>query len=81
MGLPITYNENLSLKNFAKKRDKFQVKKKLSDEQYLLKFLFSKKAAAKIDEIFTDNLTLYSKCQIGGKDFVNFCCLLRKHEL
>ena len=32
-----TYNENFSLKYFAKKRDKFQVKKKLSGEQYLLK--------------------------------------------
>ena len=42
--------------------------------------MFSKKAS-KIDEIFTDNLTLCSKCQINGEDFVNFCGLLRKHEL
>ena len=27
------------------------------------------------------DLTLCSKCQIGGEDFVNFCGLLRKHEL
>ena len=46
----------------------------------VLKFMFSKKAT-KIDEIFTVNLTLCSKCQIGGEDFVNFCGLLRKHEL
>ena len=40
--------------------------------------MFSKKAT-KIDEIFT--LTLCSKCQMDGEDFVNFCGLLRKHEL
>ena len=45
-----------------------------------LKFMFPKKAK-KIDEIFTVDLTLCSKCQIDGKDFVNFCGLLRKHEL
>ena len=39
--------------------------------------MFSKKAT-KIDEIFTDDLTLCSKCQIDGEDFVNFCGLLRK---
>ena len=42
--------------------------------------MFSKKAT-KIDEIFTVYLTLYSKCQIDGEDFVDFCGLLRKHEL
>ena len=42
--------------------------------------MFSKKAT-KIDEIFTVDLTLCSKCQIYGEDFVNFCGLLRKHEL
>ena len=42
--------------------------------------MFSKKAT-KIDEIFTVNLTLCSKCQIVGEDFVKFCGLLRKHEL
>ena len=46
----------------------------------LLKFMFSKKAI-KIDEIFTINLTLCSKCQIDGENFVNFCGLLRKHKL
>ena len=45
-----------------------------------LKFMFSKKAT-KIDEIFTVDLTLCSKCQIDCEDFVNFCGLLRKHEL
>ena len=39
------------------------------------------KKATKINEIFTVNLTLCSKCQIDGEDFVNFCGLLRKHEL
>ena len=39
------------------------------------------KKATKIDEIFTVVLTLCSKCQIDGEDFVNFCGLLRKHEL
>ena len=40
-----------------------------------LKFIFSKKAT-KFDEIFTIDLTLYSKCQIDGEDFVNFCGFL-----
>ena len=39
-----------------------------------IKFMFSKKAT-KIDEIFTADLTLCSKCQINGEDFVNFCGL------
>ena len=42
--------------------------------------MFSKKAT-KIDEIFTVDLTLGSKCQIDGEDFFNFCGLLRKHKL
>ena len=42
--------------------------------------MFSK-TATKIDEIFTVDLTLCSKCQIDGEDFFNFCGLLRKHEL
>ena len=37
--------------------------------------------ATKIDEIFTVDLTLCSKCQIDGEDFINFCGLLRKHKL
>ena len=45
-----------------------------------LKFMFSKKAT-KFDKIFTIDLTLCSKCQIGGEDFVYFCGILRKHEL
>ena len=45
-----------------------------------VKFMFSKKAT-KIDEIFTVDLTLCSKRQIDGEDFVNFCGILRKHEL
>ena len=49
-------------------------------EVMLVKFMFSKKAT-KIYEIFTVDLTLCSKCQIDGEDFVNFCGLLRKHEL
>ena len=47
---------------------------------YILKFMFSK-MATKIDEIFTADLSLCSKCQIDGEDFVIFCCLLRKHKL
>ena len=52
------------------------------DEKFLrlLKFMFSKQAT-KIDEIFPVDLTLCSKCQTVGEDFVNFCGLLRKHEL
>jgi hypothetical protein len=46
----------------------------------IIKFMFSKKAA-KIEEIFTVDLTLCSKCQVDGEDFINFCGLLRKHKL
>ena len=42
--------------------------------------MFSKKARI-IDEIFNFDLTLCSKCQIDGEDFINFGGLLRKHEL
>ena len=45
-----------------------------------VKFVFSKKAT-KIEEIFTVDLTLTTKCQIHSEDFVNFCCLLKNHEL
>ena len=37
--------------------------------------------ATKIDKIFNVNLTVCSKCQIDGDDFVKFCGLLRKHGL
>ena len=50
------------------------------DGNLLLKFMFSKKAT-KIDEIFSVDLTLSSKRQIDGEDFVNFCGLLKKHQL
>ena len=36
-----------------------------------VKFIYSEKAT-KIDKIFTVNLTLCSKCQIDGEDFVNY---------
>ena len=39
------------------------------------------KKATKYDEIFTDDLTLCSKCQIDGEDFINSYGLFRKHEL
>ena len=39
------------------------------------------KKASKIDEIFTVDLTLCSKCQMVGEDFVKFCGLLIKHQL
>ena len=41
--------------------------------------MFSKKAT-KIDEIFTVDLTLCSKCQIYGEDLVNFRSLLIKYD-
>ena len=46
----------------------------------VIKFVFSEKAT-KIDEIFTVDLTVCSRCQIDGEDFVKFGGLLRKHEL
>ena len=48
--------------------------KKLAAVPPSVKFMFSKKAT-KIDEIFTVDLTLCSKCQINGEDFVIFCGL------
>ena len=44
--------------------------------------MFSKKAT-KIDDIFIVDLTLtiHNVKSIKGEDFVNFCSLLRKHEL
>ena len=46
----------------------------------MIKFMFSKKAT-KFDQIFTVDLTLCSKCQIDGEDFINFYGLLGKYEL
>jgi hypothetical protein len=46
----------------------------------LIMFVFSKKAT-KIDQIFTVDLTLTARSQIVSEDFINFCGLLRKHEL
>ena len=51
-----------------------------SKSHAVIKFVFSMKAT-KIDEIFTVDLTVRSKYQIDGEDFVKFCGLLRKHEL
>ena len=45
-----------------------------------VKFVFSKKTT-KIFEFFTIDLTVRSKCQIDGEDFVKFCGLLKKQEL
>ena len=42
--------------------------------------MFSNKAT-QFEKIFTIGLKLCSKCQIDSEDFVNFCGLLRKHEL
>ena len=47
---------------------------------HVVKFVFSKKAT-KIEEIFTVDWTLTTWCQIDSEEFVNFCGLLRKHEL
>ena len=39
--------------------------------------MFSKKVT-KIDEIFTVDLTICSKCQIDGEDFIIFAAFLEK---
>ena len=44
-----------------------------------LKFILSEKAT-EIDQIFTVDLTLCSKCQIDGENLVNFYGLHGKHE-
>ena len=72
-----------SLDYFGNRRTDTNVSKKfqgVSTNCILLKFMFSMKAT-EIDEIFTVNLTVCSKCQIDSEDFVKFCSLLRKHEL
>ena len=48
--------------------------------QIISEYFLSKKAT-KIDEIFTVDLTVRSKCEFYGEDFVKFCALLRKHEV
>ena len=63
---------------FSKKNIYFFQRKSLNSNFYL--FMFSKKAT-KNYKIFTVDLTLCSNCQIDGEDFVDFWCLLRKHEL
>ena len=46
---------------------------------FFVKFMLSKKTT-KIDKIFTVDMTLCSKCQIDGEDFINFCGILGKHK-
>ena len=46
----------------------------------VVKFMFSRKAT-KFDKIFSIDLTICSKHQIDGEDFVNSHGLLRKYEL
>ena len=60
----------------------FQLEVKVTARVQLgyLKFILSKKAT-KIDKIIIVDLTLCSKCQIEGEDFVNFSGLLRKSQL
>ena len=53
----------------------------MNKKYYYAKVITFSKKATKIDQIFTGDLTLCSKCQIDGEYFVNFCGLLRKHEL
>ena len=77
---PTLLHQAEPLHNATFSRDFVQVVRKCEIKTVDSKFVFSKKAT-KIDEIFTVNLTLCSKCQIDGEDFFNFCGLLRKHEL
>ena len=81
----LDYLQTLLIKNFGsvlkKKGTKVVVTKVFrSNANLLINFVFSRKAT-KNDKIFTFDLTLCSKCQIYCEDFVNFCGLLRKHEL
>ena len=52
----------------------------LAEQEGFVKFMFSQKAT-KIDQIFTVDLTFNTKCQIDSEGFIDFCGLLRKHEL
>ena len=62
------------------KKEKIGKKAAVYTAERLVKFIFSKKAT-KIDKIFTVDLTFATQRQIDGEDFINFCGLLRKHEL
>ena len=42
---------------------------------------YDRKKTTKTDKIFTLVWHFLNKCQIDGEDFINFCGLLRKHEL
>jgi len=68
-----------------KSEDKYVVKVFNWSEFHLSEMTLSQnpyfKKAAKIDKIFTINLTSGSKCQIDSEDFMNFCGFLKKHEL
>ena len=48
----------------------------MSDKN-VIKFMSSKKAT-KFDKNFAVDLTICSKCQTDGEDFINFCGLLGK---
>ena len=63
----VAFLENMNFLTFDQIRS--------SIDKNVLKFMYSKKAT-QIDEIFTVDLTLCSRCQIVGEDFINFCGLL-----
>ena len=75
------YDYNYCKNKFEQKKEKSTIPQFfLSSGLSKLKFTFSK-TATKIDKIFTINLTLCSKCQMDGEDFIKFCGLLGKHKL
>ena len=81
MAFKVCYDYTFPIRVLSEKQSTAEFFKNSSrSTKFQLKFMFSKKAT-KIDEIFTVDLTLCSKCQIDGEDFINICGLLRKHEL
>ena len=66
--------------HILRKRNQFPTVIGLKTYSTFGKFMFSKKAT-KIDDIFTVNLTICNECQIDGKDFVNFCGLLKGQKI
>ena len=73
----VIYSVKSKHKNF---HNKYIQNSNFKHQPRTLKFTYSEKAT-KIDKTFTVNLTICSNRQIDGEDFVNFCGLLRKHEL
>ena len=75
-----TYNKAIKVTVDGPREPRTKVRSgegELETDQWKIKVYVSKKAT-QIDQIFTGDLMLCSKCQIDFEGLVNFCGLLRK---